>query len=152
MMPDEVRIRPARPGDVAEMTALLKMLFSIEADFLIDHGRQERGLSLLLKSPSSLVLAAEAGHRVVGMVTGQLVISTSEGAPSLWAEDLVVDPAWRGRGIGRRLMEAVASWAKERGTTRLQLLVDQGNQAGQAFHRRIGYQLSRMICMRKHQE
>lgn len=152
MKPNEVKIRPARPGDVAEMTALLKMLFSIEADFLIDHGRQERGLSLLLKSPNSLVLAAEAGRQVVGMVTGQLVISTSEGAPSLWAEDLVVDPAWRGRGIGRRLMEAVASWAQERGATRLQLLVDQGNESGQAFHRRIGYQLTRMICMRKHQE
>ena len=152
MPASEVKIRTARPGDLGEMLALLKLLFTIEADFRIDSARQERGLSLLLGSPRSVVLAAEAGNGVVGMVTGQLVISTSEGAPSLWAEDLVVNPAWQGQGIGRRLMAAVAEWAAKHGATRLQLLVDQGNETGQAFHRRIGYELTRMICMRKHQD
>lgn len=97
-----------------------------------------------------MVLAAEADGKVVGMVTGQLVISTSEGAPSLWAEDLVVDPAWRNQGIGRRLMAAVAEWAVKHGATRLQLLVDQSNDTGKAFHQRIGYELTRMTCMRKY--
>jgi GNAT superfamily N-acetyltransferase len=152
MSPNEVKIRSARPGDIGEMVALLKLLFTIEADFRIDPGRQERGLSLLLGSPRAVVLAAEAQGRVVGMVTGQMVISTSEGAPSLWAEDLVVNPDWQGQGIGRRLMAEVAEWAAKHGATRLQLLVDQGNHTGQAFHQRIGYELTRMICMRKHQD
>lgn len=151
-MPNEVKIRTARPGDLGEMVALLKLLFTIEEDFRIDPRRQERGLSLLLKRPNTLVLAAEANGQVVGMVTGQLVISTSEGAPSLWAEDLVVEPAWRGRGIGRQLMAAVAAWARGQGATRLQHLVDQGNRTAQAFHQGIGYELTRMICMRKHPE
>lgn len=152
MKPTEVHIRPARPEDIPEMTALLKMLFAIEKDFAIDAERQERGLAMLLDSGSACLLAAEAEGRVVGMVSGQLVISTAEGGPSLWAEDLVVEPGWRGRGVGRRLMEAVAHWAREQGAPRLQHLADQGNQRGLAFHRSLGYQTTRMICMRKSQD
>ena len=151
-MTSEVKIRPARPGDLGEMVTLLKQLFAIETSFAIDARRQERGLALLLKSPSARLLAAEAQGRVIGMVSGQLVISTAEGGPSLWAEDLVVEPAWQGRGIGRQLMAAVAVWAAERGATRLQLLADRDNRIGQAFHQRLGYELTSMICMRKHLE
>lgn len=49
---NEVKIRAARPGDLAEMVDMLKLLFTIEEEFRIDYARQERGLSLLLGSPA----------------------------------------------------------------------------------------------------
>ena len=37
-----------------------------------------------------------------------------------WLEDLWVDPAWIGRGLGRSLFERVAEEARERGARRLE--------------------------------
>ena len=60
-----------------------------------------------------------------------LYVAETEGRPVGWAaliprgeigwlEDLWVDPAWIGRGLGRRLFERVAAEARQRGARRLE--------------------------------
>ncbi|MCF8032306.1 MAG: GNAT family N-acetyltransferase [Desulfarculaceae bacterium] len=142
-------IRSARAADLPALSGLLGLLFAVERDFAIDSERQERGLEMLLASPNARLLVAEAQGAALGMVAGQLVVSTAEGAWSLWAEDLVVAPQWRGRGVGSGLMWALAAWARARGATRMQLLADRGNDKGLDFHHRLGWENTRMICLRK---
>ena len=63
------------------------------------------------------MLVAEHTEEVVAMVTAQLVVSTAEGGPAALVEDMVVEAAERGRGLGRRLLEAAEAWAAARGAT-----------------------------------
>jgi len=145
-----ISIRKATAADVEALVPLLADLFSIEADFRPDVERQRRGLALLLAAPAqSLVLVAERGGEVVGMVTVQLVVSTAEGALSGLLEDMVVAPAARGRGIGRRLLEAAEGWTRERGATRLQLLADRENAPALRFYERMGWRGTRLVCLRR---
>jgi len=145
-----ISIRKATAADVEALVPLLADLFSIEADFRPDVERQRRGLALLLAAPAqSLVLVAERGGEVVGMVTVQLVVSTAEGALSGLLEDMVVAPAARGRGIGRRLLEAAEGWTRERGATRLQLLADRENGPALRFYERMGWRGTRLVCLRR---
>ena len=143
-------MRPARPADVDALVALLGDLFSIEADFHPDPERQRRGLALLLDDRArAIVLVAERGRRVVGMVTAQLVISTAEGAPSAWVEDLIVDAAERGRGAGRALLAELERCAAALGATRLQLLADRENAPALGFYARLGWAPTRLVCLRR---
>ncbi len=143
-------LRKARQQDLGELTALLRLLFSIEEDFSFNAATQRRGLEMMLENDRGCVLVAEEAGRVVGMCTGQVVVSTAEGGPALLVEDMVVDPAHRGQGIGRALMNAMAGWAVEQGATRLQLLADSNNQPGLAFYQRLGWQKTALICLRRH--
>jgi ribosomal protein S18 acetylase RimI-like enzyme len=142
--------RKARHEDVDQLVTLLRLLFSIEEDFSFDEVKQRRGLVMLLQSDRGCILVAEAVGRVIGMCTGQLVVSTAEGGPAVVVEDMVVDPAHRRRGVGRSLMKAMAGWAKEQGATRLQLLADKNNPLALAFYERIGWQTTALICLRQH--
>lgn len=146
----DVAVRPANVADLDALVALLGVLFSIEADFRPDPARQRRGLARMLADPRArVVLVAEAAGRAVGMATAQLVVSTAEGGPSALVEDVVVEDAWRGRGVGRRLMGALEAWAAVRGATRLQLLADRGNAPALGFYARLGWRPTRLVCLRR---
>jgi ribosomal protein S18 acetylase RimI-like enzyme len=130
------------------MVALLRVLFTIEADFGADEAKQRRGLQLLLEDDRACLLVAEEEFGVIGMCSGQLVISTAEGGPALLVEDVVVVESFRGRGVGRLLMEALQNWAAARNITRLQLLADRNNAPALDFYRRLGWQHTDLICLR----
>jgi len=146
----EVSIRTARREDLEALVRLLGILFSIEADFRPDAGRQRSGLALMLAEPERrAVFVAETAGAVVGMVTVQIVVSTAEGGPAAIVEDMVVDPGHRFRGTGRRLLAAAVSWAGERGARRLQLLADRENDAALRFYVREGWHFTQLLCLRR---
>lgn len=143
-----VKIRTAGPADLDSLVSLLAVLFSIEEDFVFDEPRQRRGLVLMLKNERGCVLVAEAEGQVIGMCSGQLLVSTAEGGLSLLVEDVVVDEQWRGRGVGRLLMEAVSDWARANKVSRLQLLADCNNVPALDFYRSLGWHTTDLICLR----
>ena len=142
-------IRPAHPADLDALVDLLRMLFAIEADFAFDAARQRQGLAMLLAHEAAVILVAETAGQVIGMCSGQLTISTAEGGYALLVEDVVIAEPWQGKGIGRELLTALEQWAADRKIGRLQLLVDRNNAAGLEFYRKLGWQGTELICLRK---
>ena len=142
-------IRRATLEDIPALVGLLRLLFSIEKDFVFDAAKQERGLRLLLGREEAAVFAAELDGAAVGMCTGQLLISTAQGGPSALIEDVAVLPAQQGKGIGRRLVAAAEAWAVSQGASRIQLLADRNNAPALAFYQKTGFQTTAMICLRK---
>jgi GNAT superfamily N-acetyltransferase len=143
-------VRAARREDLDALVRLLGVLFSIESDFQPDPERQRLGLGLLLGDPwRCAVLVAEREGAIVGMVTVQLVVSTAEGAFSALVEDMIVDAAERGRGVGGALLRAGEAWAATRGARRLQLLADRENGPALGFYERMGWRPTALVCWRR---
>ncbi len=142
-------IQPAEAQDLDDLVMLLKLLFDIEKDFNFEADRQRRGLQLLLDSPGAVIMVAKERNCVIGMATGQLVISTAEGGPSLLVEDVVVQTFHQNLGIGSRLLQALADWGLARGAGRMQLLADLTNYPALDFYRRKGWRQTQLICLRK---
>lgn len=144
-----MNIENAALGDVPALSALLDTLFSIEQDFEPNTQRQTQGLALLLQHPDRAVIkVARDKGQIIGMVSAQLVISTAEGAPSAWIEDMVVLEKYRGTGVGRGLLESVLAWAKEKGATRAQLLVDLDNAPALGYYQHLGWSTTRLAARR----
>lgn len=144
-----ITIRPARTSDIDRLTSLLQALFTIEEDFVGDEAKQRRGLKMMLDNQRACLLVAEGADGVIGMCSGQLLISTAEGGLSLLVEDVVIDEPWRGRGVGRLLMSAMSEWAKTNHVSRLQLLADRNNSSALEFYQRLGWQTTQLICLRR---
>jgi acetyltransferase len=90
-----------------------------------------------LGDPERVVLVAEVDGVVVGMA--HIAPSGAANAPHrAEVQRVAVDPAVRGSGVGRRLMQAVEEAALERGLTLLWLTTHDGAEAC-AFYEAVGY-------------
>ena len=136
----------ASGADIPALVGLLATLFSIEKDFQPDISKQETGLSLLINNTQTATIQVARNHanQVIGMVSAQLVISTAQGAPSAWVEDMVVDSAYRGQGIGKQLLQNALNWAKKNGATRAQLLVDIEIREALGYYQHLYWQATQL--------
>jgi GNAT superfamily N-acetyltransferase len=141
-------VRQATLADMPALLDLLRQLFAIEDEFAFDRAVQAQGLAMLIGAADrGAVFCAEHEGRVAGMATAQLLVSTARGGPVATIEDVVVDAAARGTGLGRALLGAVEQWARARGCLRLQLLADRDNAPALDFYARLGFGRTRMVWL-----
>jgi GNAT superfamily N-acetyltransferase len=88
--------------------------------------------------PAAECLVAEQGGAVVAFALFFHNFSTFLCKPGLYLEDLYVQPAARGTGLGRRLLQRLAAIAVERGCGRFEWSVLDWNVDAQAFYARMG--------------
>lgn len=135
-------IRKATAADVPAVLDLVRVL--------ADYERAPHEVSL---SPAQMALDLEAGHfdawlawspdrQPVGLVLCHRRYSTWKGLTA-HLEDLVVLESYRGRGLGRRLLEVAVVWAQRIGAQRLHWEVLDWNQPAIDFYEGLGAELNR---------
>jgi ribosomal protein S18 acetylase RimI-like enzyme len=143
--------RRATTADIPALCELLTLLFAQEADFTPNVEKQTRGLKLILENPAiGHIYCTNDGDAVIGMVSILFTVSTAEGGPAAWMEDLIIHPTRRGQGLGRRLLQAAICGARSAGCTRITLLTDATNKNALRFYERDGFVRSQMVTFRLH--
>jgi len=132
-------IRAARPDDAEILVNLVRELAVYEK--LEQHARatpDDFRRHLFGPRPAAQALLAEVGGEPVGFALWFATFSTFRGQPGLYLEDIFVKPAYRGRGIGKGLLAAVARLAVEGACGRLEWSVLDWNTAAIGFYRALG--------------
>jgi GNAT superfamily N-acetyltransferase len=98
----------------------------------------------LVEDPSlGVLLVAEAGGELVGVLAASHVRAMHVPGPYLVIQDLWVRPEWRSRTIGADLLAAIAEVARERGLPRIEVGLPQetfaGIRATEAFYLGNGF-------------
>jgi ribosomal protein S18 acetylase RimI-like enzyme len=106
------------------------------ADWQGDGDREERWRARL-GIPGSFNVVAVLYGEPAGLASG---VPAGEGAAELIS--MWVSPAARGHGVGDRLVQAVARWARQAGSQVLRLAVAQDNENAAGLYRRNGFQLT----------
>ncbi|HEX5971623.1 MAG TPA: GNAT family N-acetyltransferase [Gemmatimonadaceae bacterium] len=94
--------------------------------------------SLFGDAPAAQVVLAMAGRDAAGFALWFRNYSTFLARPGIYLEDLFVFPAFRGRGIGRRLLQHLAQVAVARGYGRLEWAVLDWNVDAIRFYESLG--------------
>jgi GNAT superfamily N-acetyltransferase len=136
---DKLNLRPATPADVPQILQFIRDLatyerepdavLATEADLLRDGFGPEKRFHCLM---------ADYDGVPAGFALYFHSYSTWAGHAGIYLEDLYVDPALRGKGIGKSLLAAVAAIAVAEGCPRLEWSVLDWNQPSIDFYHQMG--------------
>ncbi len=136
-----IALRPATPEDAPEIHRLIVALATYEREpDAVEVAPETLAAQLASDRPPFECLIAEADGAVVGFALYFFNYSTWRGRPGLYLEDLFVEPARRGQGIGRRLLAELAAIAVARNCARMDWMVLDWNEPAIAFYRGLGAQ------------
>lgn len=135
----DVSIRPAARDDAAAIHALIRELAEYERlTTLCTGSTAELADALFGERPAAEVLLAEVDGAIAGFALFFHNFSTFLARRGLWLEDLYVQPVFRGLGIGRRLLRAVAAIAVARRCGRFEWSVLDWNAPAIGFYEGLG--------------
>ena len=96
----------------------------------------ERAWQRLMAGTEIHARGARDGDRLVGIVHF-LTHPHTNAADVCYLQDLFTDPAARGRGVGRELIEHVAQWAQARGCSQLYWRTHTSNAQARALYEKV---------------
>jgi len=150
-LPDsDIVVRPATSADMPTIGRLGALLVRMHHDFdrerfLAPIPNTEQAYASFLRSqleePNVIILVAERNGAVLGYtyagVEGYDYMSLR--GPAGVLNDIVVDPAHRGQGIGRTLLDATLAALAARNTPRVVLLTAEQNESAHRLFARAGF-------------
>jgi len=145
-MPKPVFIRELRTGDLPAIVDIEDRTTGVSRK---DFWTKRMELSEAMR-PHWTSLVAEIDNRVVGFVFGRAG-ELEFGLPGTiaWVEIIGVHPAYRGHGVGARLMEEFASSAQDHGIETVFTLVNQSSAEMKRFFLKQGFAEGQMIHFQK---
>ncbi|MBH9553198.1 GNAT family N-acetyltransferase [Inhella gelatinilytica] len=135
-------IRSATPADVPTLLALIRELAVFEKlEHLVQSDAALLTEHLFGAQPVIEAVVAEVEGKVVAFALFFRNYSTFLTKPGLYLEDLYVQPAHRGAGLGEALLRHLAQLAVARGYGRFEWSVLDWNEHAIRFYERMGAQL-----------
>lgn len=137
--PTPFTVRAAELRDVDPIVGLIRELAEFEKlTHLLQVSPQTLRPHLFGDKPVAEALVAETEGRVVAFALFFTNFSTFLSKPGLYLEDLYVQPAQRGSGIGRALLSRLGAIAVARGYGRFEWSVLDWNQNAIDFYEKMG--------------
>ena len=102
--------------------------------------QQFRMVNGLANHPSSLVLFVLSDGVIAGLTTCFINFSTFNVKPYLYIHDIIVYDIYRGKGLGKALIEKLIEISKERGYCKITLEVREDNFQAQGLYYHLGFE------------
>lgn len=132
-------LRIANRSDLPDLARFIQAYYRFE-ELPFDLYRLERGLVPLLgREDLGRVWLIDVNDKPVGYFIFCFGYSIEKGGRDAMVDEFFIDPAWRGRGIGRRVLEQVLAEARALGIVSVFLEVDRNNGAGQCLYAGAGF-------------
>lgn len=137
MSSPDIDIAPAAAVDDELVDAFARLIPQLSTSAAIPSHATLRDI---IEAPCNTVLLARDRRRrgaIVGTLT--LVVFRVPTGMRAWIEDVVVDDAARGRGIGEALTQAAIRLAADKGARSIELTSRPSREAANRLYRRLGF-------------
>jgi GNAT superfamily N-acetyltransferase len=112
------------------------MATSLATSFVVDSEVFRESFRTCVGGDSSLVLVAEVDSEAIGYLLGFDHVAFFANGRVAGVEEIYVDPAQRGNGVGKALMLEFEKWAESRDSTQVVVCTRRASE----FYSALGYE------------
>lgn len=131
-------IRPARKEDAALIFHFIESIAIYEKMLDKVVNSEELIRSVVFDDAAAEAVIAEVNGRPIGFMLWFKTYSTFVGRQGIHLEDLYLDPEYRGRGYGKKLLTYLADYTVKHGYGRLEWCCLNWNEPSIKFYRKLG--------------
>lgn len=146
-MRTDVQLRRAIEADLPELLPHVRALHELERLERTAAEREAALRPLLGDSDKGRIYLLRVGTDTVGYVALGFGYSIEFGGRDAYVDELFLAPAYRGQGIGRRVLQLLRSEAVALGLHALHLEVARDNEHAQRLYRSAGFELRARYCL-----
>lgn len=118
---------------------LAQRIFELKAQLSSGHKANTDQYMAAINNPNTIIVGAWDGSVLAGIGVLNIVQTLSSCVGDI--DDVVVSKDYRGQGVGRTLMEAIISVAKDKGATRLRLTSAARRVEANGLYQSLGFKL-----------
>jgi len=142
----DIQVRTANIDDIELILSFLSQKANFDGCPSALEATAPKLKQTLFCSPSlASVLFAELEGSTVGFALFFYTYSSFLAQPSIWLDDLFVQPQMRGKGVGTALLMHLATIAESKNCGRIEWTVATNNTRGIAFYKKHGAQILETI-------
>lgn len=130
----DILIRDAEPSDEAAWKKLWANYLAFYKVTLADDVTDHTWSRILDPASRVAMRVAQVDGQMAGFAIHHFHDSTWVKTPDCYLEDLFLDEKFRGRGIGRALMEDLVALSQKNGWSRLYWHTDEGNETARKLY------------------
>jgi len=132
-----VRATADQLGEIVRLLAIQLREHHVE----LEHARLEAAVRGVMEDSSrGFFLVLELDGRCVGAAYVSFIWALEHGGQSAWLEEIYVEPAERGAGLGTVFLRAVMAECASRGCAPLDLEIDADHERVRSLYRRHGFE------------
>ena len=137
--------RLVRPAAATDADAVFALLGQFATSYVPDRRHFDQHYPLLLAAADADLLVVAIDAKVVGYVLGFQLPTLHANGVVLTIQELFVDPAYRGHGLGRTLVETLIARGKDVGAIEITV----PTRRAQDFYRHLGFVETATYLMRR---
>lgn len=134
-----IEIRRPIEVEIGEIIRMMRDLAELEGlSDVFENSIAKLSDSIFARSAYVEALIAKDGDRYAGYALFFPFFASFRGQHGYYLDDLYIDPAFRGTGLGEALLREIARLGAERGFERIDLQVRDGNIKAISFYEKLG--------------
>ncbi len=138
---EDIIIREATEQDLPAIKGLMAELIEAVGDTGgFDVNAAMENCRTLLKNVDSYILVAEVDENVIGVVNLDIRRTILHSGLSGLIDEMVVAESYRGKGVGRKLIDAAAEKCKLSGCCEIEVSTELTNTKARSFYKSCGFE------------
>ena len=138
---DYITIREATEKDLPAIKALMvELIEAVDDTGGYDVDTALENCRILLKNADSHILVAEADRNVIGVVNLDIRRTILHSGLSGLIDEIVVAESYRGKGVGRKLIDAAVEKCRLSGCCEIEVSTEFTNTKARSFYKSCGFE------------